>query len=490
MNPKGNILIVDDERVMREIMEGVLINQGYHLEFAEGGNEALAKAADLTPDLILLDVMMPDKDGFEVCQRLRSTPALAEVPVLMVTALDDRESRLKGIKVGADDFITKPFDAAEMQTRVQTIVRLNRFRRLLAERSKFRWVVEQAEDGFLILSEETEIVYANTQARLYLDLPADPDEVIGETFIDIVKRHYHCEPQAVWAAWPGQATDQAPLYLVRPESAIADAFWLQVDLMEMAAEANERYLVSLRDVTENVLVRRVMWTFHDQVGHKLKTPLTLLTGFLEILKEDPAALNEEETRSILTKAHKNAHRLQAEVLRIFDFMQGSDTAKLGLAHFCLAAIPEMLERIKTDLELETVELYPADLANQSDTYLPISNQSIEQILRELLRNAKKFHPQQVPNIEIRISRVEQGVRFQICDDGQILSPDQLAKMWTPYYQAEKFFSGQIPGMGLGLATIAGMIWSIGGTCTAYNRTNEPGLVIELVIPTQNDDPAP
>jgi K+-sensing histidine kinase KdpD len=150
----------------------------------------------------------------------------------------------------------------------------------------------------------------------------------------------------------------------------------------------------------------------------------------------------------------------------------------------------MLERIKTDLELEAVALHPADLANQSDTYLPISSQSIEQILRELLRNAKKFHPQQVPNMEIRISRVEQGVRFQICDDGQILSPDQLVKMWTPYYQAEKFFSGQIPGMGLGLATIAGMIWSIGGTCTAYNRAHEPGLVVELVIPAQNGDPTP
>ncbi len=487
MNLKSTILIVDDEPVMREIMEGLLMAEDYTLAFAGGGTAALAKATALTPDLILLDVMMPDMDGFEVCRRLRADPLLAEVPVIMVTALDDRPSRLRGIKVGADDFVTKPFDAVELQTRVQTIVRLNRYRRLLSERSKFRWVVEQAEDGFLILSDQGDILYANTQARLYLGLPADQNEAISGTFLELIKPQYLCEPQAAWAIWPEQP-DQAPLYLVRPESATADAFWLQVELMDMAARSNERYLVCLRDITPNVVVRRVMWTFHDQVGHKLKTPLTLLTGFLDLLREDPSAISATEANSILELAHKNAIRLQNEVMSIFDYMQGPDIGKLGPVHCSLTDIPEIINRVKVDLELESIKISQAEFLSSADMHIPISDQAMEQILWEILGNAQKFHPEQAPHLEIKISNFDQEVKIQIWDDGLTLSPTQLAKMWTPYYQAEKYFSGQVPGMGLGLSTVSSMIWSVGGACNAYNRTDGPGIIVELVIPWRQNGP--
>lgn len=130
----STILIVDDEPVGRDALEMLLTPQGYNLAFAGNGLETLAKATELTPDLILLDVMMPGMDGYEVCRRLRADPLLAEVPIIMVTALDDRDSRLEGIEAGADDFVSKPFNRTELRTRVKTITRLNRFRRLLAER--------------------------------------------------------------------------------------------------------------------------------------------------------------------------------------------------------------------------------------------------------------------------------------------------------------------------------------------------------------------
>jgi DNA-binding response OmpR family regulator len=129
MRHSSTILIVDDEPAGRDTLEALLMAQGYNLAFASNGPEALAKAAELTPDLILLDVMMPGMDGFEVCRRLRTDPLLTEVPVIMVTALDDRDSRLRGIEAGADDFVTKPFDRAELRARVRTITRLNRYRR-------------------------------------------------------------------------------------------------------------------------------------------------------------------------------------------------------------------------------------------------------------------------------------------------------------------------------------------------------------------------
>ncbi|MCK5876446.1 MAG: response regulator, partial [Candidatus Marithrix sp.] len=114
MQKKGCLLIADDEACGRSILEILLETENYQLEFAVNGEDALQKATELLPDLILLDIIMPRMDGFEVCKHLREHPKLAEVPVIMLTAISDRATRLKGIKAGADDFITKPFDKLEL----------------------------------------------------------------------------------------------------------------------------------------------------------------------------------------------------------------------------------------------------------------------------------------------------------------------------------------------------------------------------------------
>jgi signal transduction histidine kinase len=131
-------LIVDDEPAGRETIESILTGQEYSLDMAENGFEALNKAASLQPDLILLDIMMPGMDGYEVCQRIRSTAGLAEVPIIILTALDDTFSRLRGLEAGADDFLSKPVDRQELRARVKTITRLNRYRTLLEQRESLR----------------------------------------------------------------------------------------------------------------------------------------------------------------------------------------------------------------------------------------------------------------------------------------------------------------------------------------------------------------
>ena len=108
-----------------------MLPEGYKLYFAEDGVIGLQQARKIKPDLILLDVMMPRMLGFEVCRHLREEPQMAELPIVMITSLDDRKSRLKGIEAGADDFMSKPFDRAELKARVRTITRLNRYRRLM-----------------------------------------------------------------------------------------------------------------------------------------------------------------------------------------------------------------------------------------------------------------------------------------------------------------------------------------------------------------------
>jgi len=132
---KSTILIVDDEPFGRETLESILEPEGYDLVMAENGYQAIEKALAIQPDVILLDVMMPGMNGFEVCRRIRSEKQLAEIPILFLTALDDRQSLLSGLEAGADEFISKPFDRYELRARLLGITRLNRFHKLSEERS-------------------------------------------------------------------------------------------------------------------------------------------------------------------------------------------------------------------------------------------------------------------------------------------------------------------------------------------------------------------
>lgn len=127
---RPKILLIDDTEDVRAAFRALLEAEGYIFFEAYCGKDGIEQAASLLPDLILLDVMMPDMDGFETCQRLRAIKQTADIPIIMVTALDDRESKVKGIKCGADDFLSKPIDSLIFKARVKTITKLNRFQKL------------------------------------------------------------------------------------------------------------------------------------------------------------------------------------------------------------------------------------------------------------------------------------------------------------------------------------------------------------------------
>ena len=118
----GRVLVVDDELPNRELLRGLLEAKGHSVTEAVNGCEALALAAQVMPHAILLDIMMPEMDGFEVCRQLKANPVTAPIPVLMVTALSDRDDRLKGIEVGASDFLSKPVDTRDVELRTRNAI--------------------------------------------------------------------------------------------------------------------------------------------------------------------------------------------------------------------------------------------------------------------------------------------------------------------------------------------------------------------------------
>ncbi len=476
----NTVLIVDDSPLSLETLEGLLHMEDYQLAHASSGAEALVKAATLRPDLILLDVMMPEMDGFEVCRRLRADAELGDVPIIMVTALDDRESRLLGIETGADDFISKPFDRTELRARVRGVLRLNRYRRLLTERARFEWAVEQADDGYVIVSQDGKVHYANNSARLLLGLPPD-GALPAEDFLTVARRQYNLEPQANPQIGIAQLlTTNSSSYLVRPASPHASECWLRVNAAAIATPPHNEYLLHLREITANILQQKEIWQFNSMVRHKLGTPLGVLLGTVEIFSKEYATLSKEELGPLLEMARHGAQRLRHAIEDIFNFIEASNLTHPNGDRFTLAEVPALLGTIQEALELPPVTLHYADPTLKT-MLLALRPQTFELILWELLENAKKFHPQQSPTIEITLDPRPGGVCMRVLDDGRTLPPGDLRKIWQPYYQAERYFTGQVPGMGLGLSAVAAMVWSLGGACRAYNRTDQPGLVIELCL---------
>jgi len=481
MDPQITVLIVDDDPDVREILGGALYNQGYRVIYAENGPKALQKATEFTPDVILLDIMMPIMDGYEVCRRLRSDPRLSEIPVLMITALSDPTSRLQGIEAGADDYISKPFDRAEIRARVRTITRLNRFRRLMMERARFDWVVEHADEGYLTLDATGAITYANSSARNLFSLPTDPNAPITGTFLEWAQQQYTLMPPAAWQDWPQLADPSLPLYLIRPQDQQSEAVWYQLSVLDLPWGADGKLFVRISEVTRTVSYTQEMWSFQSAISHKFNTPLSSILLASGLVRYYGEKHNVPELIEYSRAIESGARRLEGELNDIVEYVNAPSIMRTG-ANMPLKDLLDLINQTAQDLKLEAVKLITKneDLMARS---LQVSTRAMQIIMWEILENAKKFHPGQVPSVEIvALSSQTNRVLISICDDGISLPPEQLARAVIPYYQGEKTFTGEVVGMGLGLPTVASLVWAAGGGIRLYNRPDRPGVVVELDLP--------
>jgi len=171
---KLRILVVDDDHLSQRLMEDMLVPLGYAVSIARDGRAAIDQARRTRPHLILLDVVMPVMDGFEACARLKDDPATAHIPVVLVTSLEGRESKIRGLAVGASDFLAKPVDEAELALRVKNLLRVVEFEDFLQRHAEqldaqVRERTRQLEDALEALRrsrEELKGSYLDTIFRL------------------------------------------------------------------------------------------------------------------------------------------------------------------------------------------------------------------------------------------------------------------------------------------------------------------------------------
>lgn len=184
---KPRILVVDDDQLNVELLEGML-SMDYDVVKAYNGDEAFIQVERTLPALILLDIMMPDISGYEVCRKLKSNGKTMAIPIVMVTALREREDRIKAIEAGADDFLSKPVDIYELNARVKSLLRVKQYYDALMEEQErllvFKSALDSMDDCVIITSTCGDIKYVNPAfGKKY---GYSPDEISGK-HISIIK---------------------------------------------------------------------------------------------------------------------------------------------------------------------------------------------------------------------------------------------------------------------------------------------------------------
>jgi class 3 adenylate cyclase/DNA-binding response OmpR family regulator len=179
---KPTILIVDDEPVMHDILQGLLAAEGYSFAFANDGLEAVEKVKQVSPDLILLDIMMPGLSGFEVCRSLKTDQEWQHVPIILITALDGADNLAAGLDAGADDFLHKPFDRTELQARVRSMLRVkSQYDELEYQRRQVEATLHLREELARVTAQHLEELQTLHEVGLRLMSNVDTDSVLNKT---------------------------------------------------------------------------------------------------------------------------------------------------------------------------------------------------------------------------------------------------------------------------------------------------------------------
>jgi len=180
------VLVVDDEPYTVDLLQAQLEIEGYQVMVAYQGEEALEKASARLPDLVLLDIMMPGLDGFEVCRRLKADPRTQFVPVVIVTALQEPKDKIAGTKAGADDFLTKPFDHIELLTRVRNLLQIRHLTDKLEHAESVIFALAAAVEAQDPYTEKHLQRMANLSERLAQAAGLDPSQVASVRYASIL----------------------------------------------------------------------------------------------------------------------------------------------------------------------------------------------------------------------------------------------------------------------------------------------------------------
>jgi PAS domain S-box-containing protein len=497
----STVLVVDDVAANRLTLRELLHSENYHLIEAADGPTALRMAAETPPDLVLLDVMMPGMNGFEVCRRLRADARLAEVPIIIVTALDDQASRLRGIEAGADDFITKPFNRAELRARTRSITRLNRYRRLHEAREALRetgqWlkaIFDQAAVG---------VVQVDTAQGHFLQFNQRFCDFLGYTREELDRLTLTDVTHKLDLATDAQLLEQLRKGVIheytrekRYVRKDGSFVWASVAVSELGVpgEPPTSFIGVVLDITERKRLddhfiqaqkMEALGQFSGGVAHDFNNILAAIGGYAElsrmILEGNP------EVREYLSQVLRATGRAADLVRQILTFSRQEPQVRRPLQ--LQLVVSESLELMRSSIP-STIAI-ESSIASELPNVLANANQ-IHQVLMNLGINAWHSMRERPGVLEVKLEaftvtseyaatkpRLQAGpyVRLSISDTGCGMDPETLRRIFDPFFTTK----GPGDGTGLGLSVVHGIMDGHDGAVTVHSHVGE-GTVFRLYFP--------
>ena len=475
----SKILIVDDEINAVRMLRGLLIPDGYNVLTAHSGAEALTVA--------MRDVMMPDMDGYEVCAKLRADLRLANVPILLLTALDDQESRIHGLEAGADDFISKPFDSFELRARLRTITRLNRFRQLYEERARLEAAIAYAPYGVVLAELDGQILQRNAAfVRLLAPIATEID-------------NFYSYLPAETALKLKQSIASDPITLTPLETALNVALnpatVVEISFALVPWEGRRIVHFVVRDLTEAKqfnearqiaeAANQAKSEFLASMSHELRTPLNVILGMAEILrKKTLGELNRDQQESVASVEESGRYLLSLinDILDLSKIEAGmlqldiQEAAVRDVVESSLRFVREAAHRKKITLESSY---------RQEILYLHVDASRLKQILVNLLANSVKFTPEG-GHITIEVSQPidRHQISFSVQDNGIGIDEKDLPKLFKSFQQIDSALNRKYAGTGLGLSLVKRMTEMHGGTVAVASKPGQ-GARFTITLPLQN-----
>lgn len=479
------ILIADDDEIERFLQRQVLEPAGFDIVEAPSGGEALECFPAFRPDLVVLDVMMPDMNGFDVCAAIRKLPGGGGTPILMATALDDVDSIDRAYRVGATDFIGKPINWPVLPHRVRYMLRahatlenLSLSQQSLAEAQRIAGI-----GNFRWLPHTRRIECSSELCRLLGLAGGATSLLVGSLLRRVHVEDRRAVMRAVRAGLGGERID-LDYRILTPDGEVR-ALYMRAELA--TAQEGTRYLRgSFQDITERKRIEVELAAARDEaqtadaaktaflaaMSHELRTPLNAIIGFSDMIVQEAFGPIVEgryvDYARNVERAGQQMLGFVIDVLTIAELQAGR--FELRREHIDLVAA----------VETALAKFQDGELAGDHEFAVAVSGSprpvradawAIEQMLLKLLSNAAKFSPAGTA-IRIAVAAAGEGkTRLSVVDRGGGISRETAAMAVIPFRQVDGRVARKQGGTGLGLSIVSGLVGEHGGRLTIES---EPG----------------
>jgi PAS domain S-box-containing protein len=492
--PKGDILVIDDTPENLHLLAKLLTTQGYKVRSVTKGSTGCRAAKVAPPDLILLDVNMPEMNGYQVCEFLKADPQTADIPVIFISAHEDVLDKVKAFAIGGVDYITKPFQVEEVLARVEHHLTIQRLQRQLQnqnqqlqqevrEREQALQALEQAEEKFVkaFRSSPNPIAITTLTDGQFIDVNASflrisgyqRQEMIGHTIAELNSGLDLAAYTKAIADLQTKGAVHNQEFEFRTKTGQMRTVLLSIERIDLAGVPCALNIAN--DITER---KQLENEFISLVSHELRTPLTSLMGALDLLGTGQLGSLTLKGQHVLDIATTNTERLIRLINDILDLerikagkisMQKVQSQAADLVTQAAEAMQGMATQAKISLAVEPVSV--SFLADPD---------RILQALTNLLSNAIKFSE---PGSTVRLgAELRSGsLHIQVQDYGRGIPVDKLQTIFERFQQVDASDARKKGGTGLGLSICRSIVNLHGGTIWAESVLGQ-GSTFHIQLP--------